>query len=166
MLTNVSDLDLRLIRVFLAIVDAGGLSAAQTTLNVGQSTLSSQLATLETRLGFSLCQRGRGGFRLTAKGERFVQLARRLVYALNDFSAEARNMDRQLVGTLNVGLIGQAPMNQNLRMGQAIARFRERDEAVRLSVLVRAPGELEQLLVGGQIQVAVGYFWHLSLIHI
>ena len=51
-------------------------------------------------------------------------------------------------------------MNQNLRMGQAIARFRERDEAVRLSVLVRAPGELEQLLVGGQIQVAVGYFWH------
>lgn len=160
MLTNVSDLDLRLIRVFLAIVDAGGLSAAQTTLNVGQSTLSSQLATLETRLGFGLCQRGRGGFRLTAKGERFVQLARRLVYALNDFSAEARNMDRQLVGTLAVGMIGQAPMNQNLRMGQAIARFRERDEAVRLSLLVRTPGELEQLLVGGQIQVAVGYFWH------
>jgi DNA-binding transcriptional LysR family regulator len=160
MLTNVSDLDLRLIRVFLAIVDAGGLSAAQTTLNVGQSTLSSQLATLETRLGFGLCQRGRGGFRLTAKGERFVQLARRLVHTLSDFSAEARNMDRQLVGTLAVGMIGQAPMNQNLRTGQAIARFRERDEAVRLSLLVRAPGELEQLLVGGQIQVAVGYFWH------
>src|SRR6218665_663285 len=55
-----ADLDLRLIRVFLAIVDAGGLSAAQRTLNVGQPTLSSQLATLETRLGFSLCARGRG----------------------------------------------------------------------------------------------------------
>lgn len=160
MLTTVSDLDLRLIRVFLAIVDAGGLSAAQVSLNVGQSTLSSQLATLETRLGFSLCERGRGGFRLTTKGERFVQLAQRLVYSLNDFSAEARNMDRQLVGALNIGLIGHAPMHQNVRIGQAIARFRQRDEAVRFSVLVRAPSELEVLLVGGQIQVAVGYFWH------
>lgn len=160
MLNTVSDLDLRLIRVFLSIVDAGGLSAAQATLDVGQSTLSSQLATLEIRLGFRLCQRGRGGFRLTAKGERFVQLARRLMHSLGDFSAEARNMDRQLVGSLQVGLIGHAPMSQNVRIGQAIALFRQRDEAVRLSLLVRGPGELEELLVGGQVHVAVGYFWH------
>jgi len=160
MLNTVSDLDLRLIRVFLSIVDAGGLSAAQATLNVGQSTLSSQLATLETRLGFSLCQRGRSGFQLTPKGDRFVQLARRLVDSLNDFSAEARNMDRQLVGSLNLGLIGHAPMSQNTRVSQAIARFRQRDEAVRFSIMVRAPAELEEHLISGQIQVAVGYFWH------
>jgi DNA-binding transcriptional LysR family regulator len=159
-LTAVSDLDLRLIRVFLAIVDAGGLSAAQVTVNVGQSTLSSQLSTLETRLGFTLCERGRGGFRLTVKGMRFEQLARRIVSALNDFSAEARNVDRQLVGTLTVGLIGHAPMGQSVRLGQAIERFRQRDEAVRFSVLVRTTSELESLLVNGQIQVAVGYFWH------
>lgn len=160
MLNTVTDLDLRLLRVFLAIVDAGGLSAAQASLNVGQSTLSSQLATLETRLGFSLCQRGRGGFRLTPKGERFVQLARRLVDSLNDFGAEARNMDRQLVGSLNIGLIGHMPMSQNARVSQAIARFRQRDEAVRFSIIVRAPAELEELLISGQVQVAVGYFWH------
>jgi LysR family transcriptional regulator, transcriptional activator for bauABCD operon len=160
MRTTVSDLDIRLIRVFLAIVDAGGLSAAQVTLNVGQPTLSSQLATLETRLGFSLCERGRGGFRLTVKGVRFEQLARRLVGALTDFSAEARNVDRQLVGTLTIGLIGHAPMSENLRIGQAIERFRQRDEAVRFSVLVRTSSELESMLVAGSIQVAVGYFWH------
>ncbi len=65
MFTHLSDLDLRLIRVFLAIVDAGGISSAQATLNVGQSTISTQLATLETRLGYRLCERGRGGFALT-----------------------------------------------------------------------------------------------------
>ena len=59
MLSTVTDLDLRLIRVFLAIVDAGGVSAAQDVLGVGQSTISSQLATLETRLDFRLCERGR-----------------------------------------------------------------------------------------------------------
>ena len=66
MLNQLSDLDLRLIRVFLSVLDAGGISAAQTALNVSQSTISTQLATLETRLGFRLCERGRAGFRLTS----------------------------------------------------------------------------------------------------
>ena len=77
MLHTVSDLDLRLLRVFLAIVDAGGVSAAQASLGVGQSTLSSQLSTLETRLGFSLCERGRGGFRLIVQRMRGRKVFRR-----------------------------------------------------------------------------------------
>lgn len=160
MLHTVSDLDLRLLRVFLAIVDAGGVSAAQAMLGVGQSTLSSQLATLETRLGFSLCERGRGGFRLTAKGQRFVDLSRAALQGLEGFSAQARNMHRQLVGSLAIGLIGNAPMEYNVLMGRAIERFRQRDEAVRLSLLVRGPRELEEMLLRDEIQVAVGYFLH------
>lgn len=160
MLSQVSDLDLRLIRVFLSIVDAGGLSAAQDMLGVGQSTISSQLATLETRLDFKLCERGRGGFRLTAKGQRFEKLARGALASLNAFSAEARNMHRQLVGDLTLGLIGNATMAHNARIGHAIQRFRQRDEAVRLSVLIRSPRELEELLLKDEMQVAVGYFLH------
>ena len=49
MLGTVSELDLRLIRVFLAVVEAGGISAAQTALNTTQPTISAQLATLEGR---------------------------------------------------------------------------------------------------------------------
>src|SRR5256885_16652421 len=109
MLHTVSDLDLRLLRVFLAIVDAGGVSAAQASLGVGQSTLSSQLSTLETRLGFSLCERGRGGFRLTAKGRRFVDMARPAPQGPGSFSAPARHKPRQLVGSLAHRPIGQAP---------------------------------------------------------
>ncbi|WP_238927429.1 LysR family transcriptional regulator [Achromobacter xylosoxidans] len=160
MLSNVSDLDLRLIRVFLTIVDAGGVSAAQALLGVGQSTISSQLATLETRLGFTLCERGRGGFRLSAKGQRFDKLARRALASLDDFSAQARNMHRQLVGNLTLGLIGNATMAQNARIGHAIEKFRRRDEAVRLSVLIRSPRELEELILKDEMQVAIGYFLH------
>jgi DNA-binding transcriptional LysR family regulator len=160
MLNNLSDLDLRLIRIFVAIVDAGGLSAAQGILNVGQSTLSCQLATLETRLGFSLCKRGRGGFRLTPKGVRFVELARGLLGAVNDFGTQARNLDRKLVGTLNIGLIGHVSVEQNVRMAQAIARFRQRDEAVQFALFVRSPSDLETQVIGEQLQLALGYFWH------
>ncbi|MCP1401871.1 LysR family transcriptional regulator [Achromobacter insolitus] len=160
MLTSTTDLDIRLLRIFLAIVDAGGVSAAQGALGVGQSTISEQLATLEVRLGFTLCERGRGGFRLTAKGERFVRMARGLLNTLSDFSAEARNMDKKLVGRLTLGLCGHSTMQQNVRMAQAIERFRQRDEAVRLSLRVCGPRELEGLLLQGEIQVAIGYFWH------
>ncbi|PKO81130.1 MAG: LysR family transcriptional regulator, partial [Betaproteobacteria bacterium HGW-Betaproteobacteria-13] len=45
------DVDLRLLRVFDVVVRCGGLSAAQAELNVGQSTISMQLAQLEVRLG-------------------------------------------------------------------------------------------------------------------
>src|SRR2546427_2329542 len=40
------------------------------------------------------------------------------------------------------------------------SRFRQRDEAVRLSVLVRGPRELEEMLLRDELQVAVGYFLH------
>jgi len=155
-----SDLDLRLIRVFLAVVEAGGITAAQATLNVGQSTISTQLSTLETRLGYRLCERGRSGFRLTARGEQFMESARKLLDALDTFSAEARSMGRTLVGTLNLGLIGHAPVNANARISQAIDRFRQRDESVHFNVSVRPPGELETLLLDGKIHMAIGYFWH------
>lgn len=160
MFGTLSDLDLRLIRVFLAVVDAGGVSVAQTTLNVGQSTISTQLSTLETRLGFRLCERGRGGFKLTEKGERFHALAKRLLAAVDEFSVEARNMDKKLVGTLKIGLIGHTPISQNARISEAIASFRQRDEAVRFSISVKSPGELEEQLLNGETQIAVGYFWH------
>jgi DNA-binding transcriptional LysR family regulator len=155
-----TDLDLRLIRVFLAIVDAGGVSSAQAALNIGQSTISTQLATLEARLGYRLCERGRSGFSLTARGEQFVDAARTLLAAVDTFGAQARSVGRRLVGTLAIGMIGHTPVSASARISDAIARFRTRDESVRFAMLVRSPGELEELLLRDRIQVGIGYFWH------
>jgi DNA-binding transcriptional LysR family regulator len=160
MLTNLSDLDLRLIRVFLAVVDAGGLSLAQAVLNVNQSTISTQLSTLEARLGFRLCERGRAGFRLTPKGERFAQAARRMLDVVNDFCEEARNIEKKLSGSLRIGLIGHTDPAQNAKLGQAIATFRKRDEAVRFHIFNRAPNELEEQMLAGELDLGIGYFWH------
>lgn len=160
MLGHLSDLDLRLVRVFLAVVQAGGISPAQGMLNVGQSTISTQIATLETRLGFRLCERGRSGFRLTDKGRAFADMARELLGHIEGFERQARNIGKQLVGMLDIGLIGHTPITQNIRLSQAISRFRLRDEAVRFNIAVLSPRDLEEYLLGGRIQIAIGYFWH------
>jgi LysR family transcriptional regulator, transcriptional activator for bauABCD operon len=160
LLGKFSDLDLRLVRVYLAVVEAGGISAAQMTLNVGSSTISTQLSTLETRLGFRLCERGRSGFKLTPKGVVFAEMAHGLMNAVGDFHQGARNLDKQLVGHLRIGLIGHMPPEQNDRISKAIARFRQRDEAVRMTLIVRPPAELEERLLNGQLDLAFAYSLH------
>jgi len=117
---------------------------------MGQSTISTHLATLEARLGFRLCERGRSGFRLTAKGSLFVDSSRQLLNTLNDFSISVRNMDRKLVGHLTIGLIDHLPVEQTAKISRAIARFHRRDQAVKFSVTVRSPRDLEEGVLNGQ----------------
>ncbi|NPT41483.1 LysR family transcriptional regulator [Paraburkholderia sp. 1N] len=160
MLRSLFDLDLRLVRIFLAVADAGGVTIAQAKLNISQPTISSQLSTLETRLGYRLCERGRSGFRLTDQGERFRALCRTFLTTVDEFSAAARHMEKALASTLKIGLIGHTPISQNARISDAISLFRQRDEAVHFSISVKPPGELEEHLLSGAIEIAIGHFWH------
>lgn len=160
MLNTLSNMDLRLIRVFQAVVEAGGVSAAQGTLNISQSTISNQLAALETRLGYRLCERGRGGFALTAKGERLLAASRQLSESMELFCREARQLDRQLVGQLRIGVIGHTALGANARLSAAIRRFRARPQAVELILSMLPPGGLEEALLSGGIHLGIGYCWH------
>jgi hypothetical protein len=71
-LGQLSDTDLRLLKVFNAVVECGGMAAAELELNVGTSTVSRHVKDLETRLGPSavparaggLCAHGRGPARV------------------------------------------------------------------------------------------------------
>ena len=49
MLRNVTDLDLRLLRIFACVVKCGGFTAAQAELNMSQSNISMHIASLEKR---------------------------------------------------------------------------------------------------------------------
>lgn len=162
MLNTLSDLDLRLIRVFMAVVEAGGVSAAQASLNVSQSTISNQLAALETRLGYRLCERGRAGFALTARGERFLAACRELLDAVESFCAGSRRLENKLVGQLRVGVVGHTTLRGSERLSDAIRRFRQRNEEVELIITMLPPGMLEEALINGQLHLGIGYFWHRS----
>ena len=87
---QVQDADLRMLRIFVTIADCGGFSAAQSVLNIGQSTISEYISRLETRIGVRLCERGRSGFRLTEEGERVYISAQRLLLAVEGFRQENR----------------------------------------------------------------------------
>ncbi|MCY1390400.1 pca operon transcription factor PcaQ [compost metagenome] len=160
MLGNVTELDLRLIRVFLAVVEAGGISAAQTTLNTTQPTISAQLASLEARLGFRLCERGRAGFSVTPKGTQFVDAARRLLAAAEGFRVEVQHINRTLSGNINIGLLGQIDPVANKKIALAIARLRARHDGLYFHFSELSPSLLEEKIINGHLDLAIGYFWH------
>ncbi len=158
MLSQLHDLDLQLLRIFITVVESGGFSAAQGELGIGQSTISTQMAKLETRLGFRLCERGKAGFRLTPKGEQVMAATRKLFGAIETFKGEARGMADMLLGELRIG-VSEALDDQVLeRLGAAIGRFRRRNQAVQFELVSAMPAELERRLLQDQLHLAIGYF--------
>lgn len=71
--------EIRELRAFLAVVDAGGLSAAARQLHVSQSAISQTVQSLERQLGTTLLTRAHSGSHPTSQGELLAREARSLV---------------------------------------------------------------------------------------
>ncbi len=158
MLRNVTDMDLRLLRIFSTVVECGGFTAAQAELNKSQSSISTQISALELRLGYRLCERGRGGFRLTEKGQHILKASKILFGALDAFRDEAQGLSARLVGDLYLGLADNIATLPAAHIDAAIARFYRREHDMRLHIVVNSPTELELAVIDGQLDMAVAYF--------
>lgn len=153
---QVSDIDLRLLQVFLTVVRCGGFAAAQPVLNIGQPTISEHMNRLETRIGARLCERGRGGFRLTEPGQQVHQAALRLFTSVEDFRHEISDVDKQLRGKLNIGIIDNTITNMASPLPLAIHRFNQRASKVQIQIEVKPPLDMEQSVLHGRLHAAIG----------
>lgn len=152
--------DIKLLRLFLTVVECGGFSGAQAELNVSASTISTQMATLESRLGVRLCDRGRVGFRLTDQGRRVCAAALRLEEAIDAFRADIGEMRGKLTGDLHVGIVDSTVTNPDCRVHEAIARFAGRDNDVHITLHIAEPARIEKHLLEGKLGIGIGAFYH------
>jgi len=83
-------LELRHLRYFVAVADAGTFTRAAERLFVAQPTLSQQIRRLEQIVGTPLLHRRRGGVRLTAAGTVLLEAARDVLSAAGHAVAQAR----------------------------------------------------------------------------
>ncbi len=157
-MTQLQDVDLKLLRVFMHVVRCGGFSAAQASLNVSQSTISEQMTTLETRLGLKLCERGRGGFRLTEHGLATYEAAQRLQVAVEAFCMDTDALKQHIAGRLHLGIIDNTVTDTTALLPQALQKFVSRGHDVHVDVYIGTPAELEERVLDGRLHVAVGHF--------
>ena len=154
-LGQLSDMDLRLLKVFRSVVDCGGMAAAELELNIGTSTVSRHVKDLETRLGLVLCRRGRAGFALTAEGQRVYDETLRLLASVDAFRGSIDDIHNRMGGQLDVALFDKTATNPQARIGDAIARFTEIAPEVRLAVHVGSINAIEQGVLEGNFQIGI-----------
>jgi DNA-binding transcriptional LysR family regulator len=154
-LGQLSDMDLRLLQVFKSVAECGGMAAAELELNIGTSTVSRHMKDLETRLGLTLCRRGRAGFALTAEGQRVYDETLRLLSAVDAFRSSIDDIHRRMGGRLEVAVFDKTASNPAACIGQAIAAFTALAPEVQLQLHVASINTIERGVIDGKFQIGI-----------
>src|ERR1700751_5757950 len=102
---NPNDLDLRLLRSFLAVAQCGKVSAAAKQLHLSQPPVTAHLRQLEEIVGKSLVSRSTRGVRLTTHG-----------HALRSFSSEIQNT----LSRIEASFRAEHKLSGDLRFGASL----------------------------------------------
>lgn len=97
-------IQLRHLRYFVGIVDAGSLSRAATTLYVAQPALSLQMAELEQQLGVPLLHRSARGVRPTPAGETLYREATAILRHVEKLPDIVRDSGGEVAGAVSLGM--------------------------------------------------------------
>lgn len=153
-----NEVDVKRLKLFKQVVECGGLSAAETALNINLPTISAHLAGLEKTLGMRLCDRGRKGFKLTAEGLSVLESCNRLFQSLEDFQSDISRMNQTVSGQLRIGIVDNIITDRKCRLPETIADLKAQNRRIEFILDTQNPSELEHLLLDEQIDIAIGPF--------
>ncbi len=119
----VTDYDLRLLRIFIGVVDNNGYTAAEGELGITRSTISVHMTSLETRMNLRLCDRGRGGFKLTEEGQHVYNAALKLFESHDEFSYLVQSLSKELSGEIVILCSDQLDDTKLLQLASVIEKI-------------------------------------------
>jgi DNA-binding transcriptional LysR family regulator len=152
---SLSGLDFKLLRVFKAVVEAGGFSAAQNELNVGLAAISKQISDLEIRLGMRLCTRGREGFCLTEEGRLVYQASIDLFASVDSFRDRLSSAQNELIGDLSIGVIDNTLQDKYSPLIKALRTLHDDAPKVRLRLHATQLDDIERGVVEGRLSLGI-----------
>lgn len=157
---QIHDVDLRLLRIFVAIVECGELSAAESRLNIGRSTISSHLSDLEVRLGIKLCKRGRSGFELTEPGRITYQASLELLQQCEAFATTVAGSKNELSGRVTISVIDTMVSDPRCGISEVIRELKQKSDNIQFDINVCEAREVETSVVNGRSLVGLGVSRH------
>ena len=152
---RLSNIDIRHLRVLLAVVECGGFTAAEDVLGLGQSTISTHIGELEQRVGFRICERGRAGFSLTERGEELYAAALRLVDAFTEFEDRSQTIKGKMAGRLRLGIIDNIVSDPTCPILHALSELGRDGRGPRISIEVLSPSEIEYAIAAGKLDLGI-----------
>lgn len=150
-----TDIDLRLLRVFHTIVECEGFTPAEVELNISRAAISQHMADLEKRLGLRLCRRGRAGFQLTDQGRAVHEAVGRLLAATENFRAEVNSAHSRLRGELTIGITDNLVTSPRMRVTNALRDLKRQAPDIHVKIRMSPPAEIEKGVLDGRLNVGV-----------
>lgn len=148
-------MNLRQVRYFCAVVEAGSATGAAEAQHVAPTAISMQLAQLEAHLGGELFDRSRRPMELTSLGKYFYPRAKELLSHAARLDDEARGIASGQRGWLGIGFVRSVAYSV---LPAAVRRFREGCPDVHLD-LVEALSEYQpERLRQGRIDIGISRF--------
>ena len=153
-LPNITDHDIFLLKVFDMVVKTGSFTAAEVCLNKSKSAISIYISSLESRLGRTLCRRGRGGFSLTGEGEQVYEICKALFADLDKFRDRVNCVTALMGGTLSIA-IDDGLWGHRDRLVAALTSFKETSPDVFLNVYQASPDRVQSMLEDTTIDLGI-----------
>jgi LysR family transcriptional regulator, transcriptional activator for bauABCD operon len=153
---QITDSDIRLLRIFRTVVTCSGFSAAEVDLGMSVAAISMAIADLEKRVGIRLCQRGRAGFSLTEQGAQVYDAALQLLASLDEFQSEVNSIHDHLRGALNIAITDNlVTMHKQMQVTNSLAALKRRGPEVVVNIRMMPPAEIEKSVLEGQVNIGV-----------
>lgn len=128
-----TQVNLRDLRAFCAVVDKGSITAAGKALGETKGTVSRRISRLETTLGIALIQRVGGRAQATTEGLNYRQRAKEALEILDVAQTELRDQKVTPQGHLRI-TAPQGPAS-NLLLGECLGRFIDTYPEVSLEII-------------------------------
>lgn len=144
------NLDMELLRTFVAITEFSTFAAAADRVHRTQSAVTQQMQRLESQLGFTVFQKAGRNKQLTAQGAKLLEYAARIL-ALNDEAISMLDMD-DVTGSLRIG----APNDTaETILPSLLSRFAKIYPQLRMEIHAGRSPFLMQALRRGEIDLTV-----------
>ncbi len=139
-------------RSFLAVADAGAITAASERINVTQPALSRRIRQLEEHFGAALLSRGRKGVALTEIGRLVAAEGRVLVGRYEQLAGQVASLQGLTGGTVRIG--GGATAVSFI-LPPAIAAFQREHPGIRFQLREAGSTDVVRDVVGGALELGV-----------
>jgi DNA-binding transcriptional LysR family regulator len=144
----------RQLRHFLKIAELKSLSRAAEALDLTQSGISRQLASLEAYLGKPLFSRTGRGVELTRVGEKLFDVAKAAYANIDEALVSIRDREGVTQGHIRIAVIHTLSY---YFMSDVVAEFMVQRESVNLSLISRSSPEVVALVESGKADIGFVY---------
>lgn len=147
-------MELKQLRYFVGVSEAGSLLKASTRLHIAQPALGQQIAALEVELGVRLFDRSSRGVALTEAGRLFLEHARIVLADAERAKLAVRQLSSEPQGDVSLGLPTTIALAATVPLVRAC---RAQFPKVRLKLTEAYSGYLREWLQSGRLDIALVY---------